>query len=289
MTSAPTFLDRLSGRWRQGLFVCVGIDSQLGRLPLAIHEAGTQDPQVAFNQAIVRATREVVCAYKANLGFYLERGPEGLRALRESIESIRIEAPDVPVILDAKFGDIGSSSEAYARFAFDVIGADAVTVQPYLGGDSLAPFLARRERGVFVLCRTSNPTAGDLQDLAVDAGQEGPIQLYEEVATRVVRDWNYNGNCGVVAGATYPVDLSRVRAGAADLPILIPGVGEQGGDVAAAVDAARDSRGTGFLVNASRSIVFASGGPEFAAAAKEAAAKLHTEIQSAMVRRGARP
>ncbi|MDH7571443.1 MAG: orotidine-5'-phosphate decarboxylase, partial [Armatimonadota bacterium] len=202
----------------------------------------------------------------------------GLCALRETIDYLHAHYPQVPVILDAKRNDIGSTAERYAVEVFDRFGADAVTVSPYLGGDSLEPFLERADRGVFVLCRTSNPGARDLQDLPV--GADGK-PLYQVVAQLAAARWNTRGNLGLVMGATYPEELREVRALVGDLPFLVPGVGAQGGDVHAAVQAGRDRRGVGLLVNSSRGILYASAGPDFAAAARRAALELRDAINAA--------
>jgi orotidine-5'-phosphate decarboxylase len=183
--------------------------------------------------------------------------------------------PGVPVILDAKRGDIGSTAQNYAIEAFDRYGADAVTVNPYLGRDSLQPFLDRADKGVIVLCRTSNPGAGDLQDLVVDGRP-----LYQHVAAKVAQDWNANGNCLLVVGATWPQQLREVRAIVGDVPFLVPGVGAQGGDVEAVVKNGRTADGTGLLVSSSRAILYASGGDDFADAARAAATALRDAINA---------
>jgi len=207
-------------------WLCVGLDPLLEQLPAAVQRE--ERPLVAFCRAIVEATADLVCAYKPNLAFWLAHGAEGLAALQDVLEAI---PQDVPVILDGKFSDVGHTAAAYARFAFDRLGADAVTANPYLGLDGLRPFLERQDRGAFLLARTSNPSAPDLQDRAV-----GERLLYEQVAWLAAL-WHSEtpGTCGLVVGATYPQEMATLRALAPTLPFLIPGIGAQGGDLASAV------------------------------------------------------
>ena len=229
--------------------------------------------------AIVRQTRDLVCAYKPNAAFFEALGPDGAWALGRVIEEIRDLAPDVPIIYDAKRGDIGSTNQGYAHDAFDRLGADAITVHPYLGQEALRPFLDRAEKGIIVLCRTSNPGGGEFQDLAV-----GGTPLYRVVAEHVAASWNRRDNCAVVVGATYPDELLEVRRIVGDMPILIPGIGAQGGDVARTVVAGRDSRGRGMIINSGRAILFASGGEDFAEAARHQTRLLHDEIEQHRVK-----
>lgn len=280
-TAAPTlsggfsFLSSLRRHWRQGKVLCVGLDSEYSRLP-AVVTAGRSpgEAMLAFNVAIVQATHPYVCCYKPNSAFYEAQGPEGLEALGESIAWIKQHHPDIPILLDAKRGDIGSTSEAYARAAFEVLGADAVTVNPYLGRDALEPFLSHRGKGIFVLVKTSNPGAGELQDLTVDGNP-----LYLHVARLAARDWNRHGNIGLVVGATQPEALRQVRREVGDVPILIPGIGAQAGDLRSVL-AARDSSGGGILINVARSVLFASSGPDFADAARHTVEELDEEIRA---------
>ncbi|MDI3339138.1 MAG: orotidine-5'-phosphate decarboxylase [Sphaerobacter sp.] len=257
--------------------VCVGLDPDPRRLPPHLGPGTDAATLVAFNRAIIDATADLVCAYKPNLGFYLAYGPAGVEALLETRRHIPAE---IPVILDAKVGDIGSTSLAYARAYFDTWGFDAVTVHPYMGEDGLEPFLTRADRGVFVLVKTSNPGSGDLQDLPV-ASDGGTEPLYLHVAAQVQRWADRYGNCGLVVGATYPRQLAEVRRRCPDLPILVPGVGAQGGDLAATIQAGRDAAGGGLLVNAARSVIYASDGRDFAAAARQAATALRDAINHA--------
>ncbi len=289
-----TFMQRLRARWREAdTLLCVGLDGELDRLPLSMRPCQTgmlsldleriggsiEGALVSFHQAIIDATADLVCAYKPNSAFFEAHGPAGLRALIRLIAYIHGRYPDVPVLLDAKRGDIGSTSQAYARAAFDVCGADAITLQPYLGGDALTPFLERRDRGMFILCRTSNPGSAEFQDMRVSLPDgSGDEPLYVALARRVAQEWNANDNCALVVGATYPDDLRRVRAVAGDLPVLVPGIGAQGGDLEATVRAGLDSQGAGLLISASRSILYASDGLDFAQAARREAKRLRQEI-----------
>lgn len=269
---------------RNNSLVCVGLDPNIERFPAALREWFATDPAgalTAFNTAIIEATADLVCAYKPNLGFYMAYGLAGIAALARTRAAI---PPHIPAILDAKVNDLSSTASAYATGYFDALGFDAVTFSPYMGGDSLAPFLTRPERGVFVLCRTSNPTAGDLQDLPVARDRSDAVPLYQAVARQVaawIEEFDAAGSVGVVAGATYPHEIASVRAILPHVPILIPGVGEQGGAVADAVRAGIDAEGYGAVVNAGRSVIYASAGDNFATAAREAAARLRDEINQA--------
>jgi orotidine-5'-phosphate decarboxylase len=232
----------------------------------------------AFNRGIVEATADLVCAYKPNLAFYEALGLEGWEGLRRTLALI---PPEIPVIADAKRGDIGSTSEAYAQAIFDVFGFDAVTLTPYVGLDGLEPFGRYAGRGLLVLCKTSNPGSGDLQDLIVDWRGER-LPLYQAVARRVV-EWNrqVEAQCGLVVGATYPGQLAEIRALAPDLPILIPGVGAQGGSLEQAVRLGSDARGELAIVNASRAISYASSGEDWQQAARRVALEIVQEMRRA--------
>lgn len=268
-------MQMLRARWGEGKMLCVGLDSDFEKLPEHLRALGVHDAIVSFNRAIVDATKDIVCAYKPNSAFYEEHGDEGMAALRETVVYIHEQAPDVPVILDAKRADIGHTNEGYARAVFDRYQFDAITVHPYLGREALAPFLARKDKGTIVLCRTSNPGAGEFQDLIADGEP-----LYLHVARAVAESWNGNGNCSLVAGATYPDEIERIRGAVGDLPLLIPGIGAQGGDLERTVAAGKDSRGTGCVISASRSILFAQRGEHFAAAARTAAQELDGAIRA---------
>ncbi|HLI91188.1 MAG TPA: orotidine-5'-phosphate decarboxylase [Ktedonobacteraceae bacterium] len=264
----------LAASRRNNSLLCVGLDPEPGRLPAVLQDDPVEAGIVSFCLAIIEATAPYVCAYKPNLAFFEALGPRGLQALQEIVREI---PEHIPVIADAKRGDIGSTSRHYAAAIFDVYGCDAATVNPYLGYDSVAPFLAYRDRGILLLCRTSNPGARDFQDLRVqdEHGQVRP--LYEVVAQRV-QSWNEAGNCGLVAGATYAQELRTLRAMCPDLPILIPGIGAQGGDLQAAVSAGVDARGERAIIAASRSIIYAASDHRYAAAAQEQARALRDRI-----------
>jgi orotidine-5'-phosphate decarboxylase len=278
MDRGDSCAELLAAHFEAGRHLVVGLDPDPGRIPESLAPGG--DPverAIEFNRRIVEATAGLACAYKPNAAFYEMLGTDGFRALAETIAAIRRSAPDTVVILDAKRADIGSTNAGYVAAAFEQLGADAVTVHPYLGGEALAPFLERGEKLVFVLARTSNPGAGEFQDLLFDG-----VPLDRQVARAVARDWNAAGNCGLVVGATYPEELCAVREDVpAEMPILIPGVGAQGGDVAAAVTANRDAGSSAFLIAASRSILYASAGDDFAEAARDAARALDAKIRDA--------
>jgi orotidine-5'-phosphate decarboxylase len=287
--TVTTFMDRLRARWETaGTLLCVGLDPEIDRMPAHLREqaslgddADVEAALLAFTAGVVDATADLACAFKPNAAFFEAHGVGGLRALIRLVAHIHQRHPGVPVLLDAKRGDIGSTSQAYARAAYDVIGADAVTLHPYLGRDAIAPFLERADRGAFILCRTSNPGSGELQMLAVrgDGDGHGDEPLYLALARRVAAEWNGRGNCGLVVGATYPEELGRVRSVVGDLPILVPGIGAQGGDLEATLRVALDSRRAGLLISASRSILYASTGADFAEAARAEAQRLRDEIE----------
>src|SRR3989344_1567073 len=216
------FFEFLRARHAKGLRVCVGLDSDINKIPKSVNEIGWEyiEKIVDFNNKIIDATKDLVCAYKPNSAFYEAHGAEGMRALRHTIENIHLIAPAVPVILDAKRGDIGESNLGYVKSAFDFLGADAITVHPYMGRESLQPFLDQKNKGIFAPCRTSNPGAGEFQNLEVRVwepnyerapGPSATVPLYQIVAENVARRWNENGNCGLVVGATAPEELAEVR------------------------------------------------------------------------------
>jgi len=278
MDRGESCAELLAGRLEAQRHLVVGLDPVVERLPEAVAPGASPAQRVVeFNRRIVAATAGVAAAYKPNSAFYEALGEDGVRALAETIAAIRERAPETAVILDAKRADIGSTNAGYVAAAFDQLGADAITVHPYLGGEALAPFLERAEKLVFVLARTSNPGAGELQDLVADG-----LPLYRHVARAVARDWNAAGNCGLVVGATYPAEMRAIREDVpAGMPILVPGAGAQGGDVAAVVAANRDAGSDAFLIAASRSILYASPGEDFAEAAGAAAEALDAEIRGA--------
>ena len=274
-----TFLEKLLAAERQNhSLLCVGLDPEPARLPEELRALPVEKAVVQFCRAIIDATAPYASVFKPNLAFFEVLGPEGMIALQEVVRAIPAH---IPVIADAKRGDIGNTASRYAAAIFETYGCDAVTVNPYLGYDAVAPFLAYRERGVILLCRTSNPSARDFQDLSVQADNGQSKPLYEVVAERV-QSWNDEaGNCALVVGATYPQELRAIRAICPDLPILVPGVGAQGGDLEGSVPVAVDSRGERAMFSASRSILYASSGPDYAAAAANEARALRDAINRA--------
>jgi orotidine-5'-phosphate decarboxylase len=284
----PTFLRQLEQRWSQGKIVCIGLDPDFSQIPhivtaaipatnpdLPARDTHREDILFRFNQQIIDATADLVCAYKPNAAFYEAQGEQGLRALIRTIRYIKANYSTIPIILDAKRADIGSTNIGYAQAAFDVLGVDAITVHPYLGKEALSPLLDRSEKGILVLVRTSNPGAGEFQDLKVGEAQE---PLYQVVARNVANAWNKNGNCAVVVGATYPRELAEVRAIIGDMPILLPGIGVQGGEVAVAVKAGKAHRNLGLIISVSRGIIFAANNADFAQAARQVTQQLTAEI-----------
>ena len=260
--------------------LCVGLDPDLSRFPATLRDdIDVARAIVTFNTHIIEVTADLVCAYKPNLGFYLAHGAAGVAALEETRRCI---PRNIPVILDAKVGDVGSTAEAYATGYFDTWDFDAVTVNPYLGEDSLAPFMRRGDRGVLVVCKTSNPGSGDLQDRHLDAeGDSEP--MYLTVADRVAA-WSerWPATLGLVVGATYPAELAAVRQRCPDLPILLPGIGAQGGELNASVRAGLDSKGGGMLVSSSRSVLYADSAkqPDWKAAVRAEAVRLRDAINA---------
>jgi len=269
-TIAGPFAAKLDAAWASsGSMLCVGLDPDPARMPAPL--AGAPDAIERFCIAIVDATADLVCAFKPQIAHFSAHRAEA--ALEAVCRHVRDEHPGVPLLLDAKRGDIGSTAEFYAREAFDRYGADAVTYNPYLGTDAALPML---ERGaVIALCRTSNPGSADLQDLDV-----GGRPLYQRVAELVATRWTRYGECGLVVGATWPGQLAEVRSIAGDLPILVPGVGAQGGDVAGSVAAGSTTPGRGLLLSSSREILYASDGDDFAEAARAAAQRTAAVISA---------
>ncbi len=279
--------------------VCVGLDSEVNKIP-----AHLKGSQFEFNKAIIDATHDLVCAYKPNSAFYEANGVDGIGQLKQTLDYLKKKYPGIPVILDAKRADIGNTNNGYVAFAFDYLGVDAITLHPYLGRQALQPFLDRKDAFSFVLCRTSNPGAGELQDLVVTrsqsadqtlrepranstekgerevkAGRINNKSLYQFIAQKVSSQWNDNNNCGLVVSATYPEELAIVRKITGDEMIfLIPGVGAQGGDVEKTVKAGLNFKKAGIIINSSRGIIFASNGPDFTQKAREETLKLRDEI-----------
>jgi orotidine-5'-phosphate decarboxylase len=249
VTTAPV-IERYTRRVEAAnSLLCVGLDSQHDRLPSRFQTSAT--PQFDFNRWVIEQTHPYVSAYKPNMAFYEARGDQGLAELKLTIDYLHAEHPDILTICDAKRADIGSTNVGYVSEIFDWFGFDAVTLHPYLGREALTPFLERADKGCIILCRTSNPGAGELQDLDV-----GGAPLWQRVAETVRDHWNTRGNCMLVTGATYPDEMRTIRTLAPDMPLLVPGIGAQGGDVAATVRAGQDARGGGLIISASRGVIF---------------------------------
>jgi orotidine-5'-phosphate decarboxylase len=252
--------------------LCVGLDPDVTKLPLAL--PGNGGAIYSFCREIVDATADLVCAFKPQIAYFASERAED--QLEQLIDYIHQNYPEIPVILDAKRGDIGSTATHYAREAFERYGADAVTVNPYMGFDSLEPYLEYPDRGIFILCRTSNPGGSDLQFLNV--GDSSPPQkLYEKVAYLAAHEWNKNGQVGLVVGATYPAEIAKVREIVGDMPLLIPGIGAQGGDTVATVQAGKK---TNLLINSSRAILYAGRDQDFAKAARKVAIATRDSIRA---------
>lgn len=251
---SQAFLDKLTAKWNEKKFICVGLDKG----------------DFEFDKKIIDQTFDLVCAYKPQSAFYESNGSAGLESLKKTIEYIHQKDLSLPVILDAKRADIGNTNEAYVKAIFDDLGADAVTVHPYLGKEALEPFLKRADKGIIVLVRTSNPGAGEFQDLSVEGKP-----LYQVIAEHVSKEWNKNGNCAVVVGATYPIELKKVREIIGDMSILVPGIGAQGGDLEATIKNGLNSKKQGLIISSSRGIIFAP-------SPRKAAEDLQLQIQEAI-------
>src|SRR5690349_18725476 len=269
------FMQSLHRAWqRNHSLVCVGLDPEPAKFPA--HLRDQPDAVYTFCRAIVDATADLVCTYKPQIAHFAALRAEG--ALERLIAHIHDAHPGIPVILDAKRGDIGSTAQHYATEAFERYGADAVTLNPYLGRDSIQPFLDRADKGVILLCHTSNPGAADVQDLLVESTGSERLPLYQHLARTIARDWNGNGNCALVTGATWPEQLAQVRALVGDMPLLVPGIGAQGGDVEAVVRNGRTADGNGLMISSSRAILYAGNGEDFATAARKATDALRNQI-----------
>jgi orotidine-5'-phosphate decarboxylase len=269
-----TFINKLAAAWTSNnSLLCVGLDPDTAKFPADLQ--GKPDAIFAFCKAIIDATADIACAFKPQIAYFA-----ALRA-EDQLEAIctyqRQAYPHIPLVLDAKRGDIGATAEQYAREAYERYGADAVTVNPYMGFDSVAPYLEWKDRGVIILCRTSNPGGSDLQFLSVEGKP-----LYQHVARLVADKWNTNGQCSLVVGATFPDELAQVRKIVGDMPLLVPGIGAQGGDIQATVTAGKTAGGTGMMINSSRAILYAkpdqAAGEDFAHAARRMALETRDAI-----------
>lgn len=251
--------------------LCIGLDSDFEKIPTYLKKE--KNAVFKFNKAIIDKTHDLVCAYKPNSAFYEAYGADGIKQLKMTCDYLRKKYHDIIIILDAKRGDIGSTNEGYIKYVFDYLGVDGLTIQPYLGKESVLPFLALKDKGLIVLCRTSNPGAGEFQDLEINK-----IPLYKIVAQRVLKLWNKNNNCLMVIGATYPKELAEIRKISGDMTFLVPGIGVQGADLEKTVKAGLNSRKAGMIINSSRGIIYASNGSDSAAKAREEATKLKDQI-----------
>ncbi|ATZ61804.2 MAG: orotidine-5'-phosphate decarboxylase [Methanosarcinales archaeon Met12] len=262
------FKDKLNSMSKENnSLLCIGLDTNIDEIaPFLLRKK--DDPVFEFNKQVIDATKDLVVAYKPNLAFYEAMGPEGLKSLMRTIEYI---PTSIPIIGDAKRGDIGNTARAYARAVFDVFGFDAVTVNPYMGLDSVKPFLNYEDKGVFVLCRTSNPSASEFQNI-------GTKPLYQIVAEHAVK-WNVHENCGLVVGATWPDEIKKIRTiMGEDMLMLIPGIGAQSGDLEKAVRFGTNSSGDMAIISSSRSIIYAGKGKDFDRKARDAAISLRDKI-----------
>jgi len=263
------FIEKLAHTSRKNTsLLCVGLDTDPSLLPDKV-------TVLEFNKVIIDATKDLVCAYKPNIAFYEAMGIEGLKDLKSTRDYIPEE---IPVIIDAKRGDIGNTAKAYAKSLFENYNFDAVTASPYLGRDSLQPFIDYKGKGVFILCRTSNPGASDFQSLSVKT-ESGPKLLFEVVAEKV-NGWNINGNLGLVVGATYPQELKTIRERYPLMPLLIPGVGTQGGELVETVKFGADAKRERTIINSSRQILYAGKGKDFASAARKATLEMRNQINA---------
>ncbi|WP_035825338.1 orotidine-5'-phosphate decarboxylase [Janthinobacterium sp. NFX145] len=266
------FINKLSAAWTaNNSLLCVGLDPDLAKLPAELRDL--PDGITTFCTRIIDATADLACAFKPQIAYFAALGAE--KQLEDICRYVREHYPHIPLILDAKRGDIGATATQYAREAFERYGADAVTVNPYMGEDSLDPYLAWKDRGVIILCRTSNPGGSDLQFLNTDGEP-----LYQRVARLVADKWNKNGQCALVVGATFPEELAQVRAIVGDMPLLVPGIGAQGGDIAATVGAGQTAKGMGMMISSSRAIIYATpqAGEDFADAARRVAIETRDAI-----------
>ncbi len=262
-----TFIETLNAAWQKNnSLLCVGLDPDPAKFPA--HLKGKDGAIFEFCKSIADATADLVCCFKPQIAYFAANGAED--ELQALIAHIHEKHPGIPVILDAKRGDIGSTAEQYAIEIFERYKGDAITASPYLGRDSVDPYLAYKDKGVILLCRTSNPGGSDLQFLNVGSA-ERPVKLYEHLADLIAREWNTSGQCALVVGATFPGEIARVREIVGDMPLLVPGVGAQGGDVEATVHAGRTAQGTGLMINSSRAILYAGKGEDYAEAARRAA------------------
>jgi orotidine-5'-phosphate decarboxylase len=256
--------------------VCVGLDPVLEKLPQ--HLLKDADPVFSFNRAIIDSTADLVCSYKPNIAFYEAGGVKGLKSLKKIIDYLKKNYNNIPVILDAKRADIGNTNNGYTKFIFHYLKVDAVTLNPYLGKKALKPFLEYNNKGLVLLCKTSNPGSHEFQNLKIKHKKLGEVPLYQAVAYNIANYWNKNKNCLLVVGATYPKELKKIREIAGDLNLLIPGIGAQGGEVEKTVKAGKNSKNLGMIINSSRGIIYAGSKKDFASKARQETKKLKNII-----------
>lgn len=262
-----SFTEKLKARWSAGTQVCLGLDPYPERFPVGIEEI------FEFNRAIIDQTHDLVACFKPQFAHYAANAAED--QLKETIRYIKQRHPEIPVILDSKRGDIGSTAAMYARESFEHYRADAVTVNPYMGTDTVRPFAEHADKGVIVLCRTSNPSAQEFQNQLINGEP-----LYIHVARKAQDEWNQHGNISLVVGATAPEEMAKIREVAPELPFLVPGIGAQGGDLAGAVRSGRFAEGNGLMINSSRGILYASQHEDFATVAREVTQALRDDINA---------
>lgn len=276
MSNKKSFKELVEKKWRQSKTICIGLDPDYEKIPSSVKKISKTKTEAIlnFNKSIIDATKHIAAIFKPNSAFYEMHGKEGIQALKSTVQYIKNSYPDIPVLLDAKRADIGNTNKGYKTFAFDYLKVDAITLHPYLGEDALKPFLKCKDKGLFILVKTSNPGASEFQDQILSDGKP----LYQHVAKNITRKWNKNDNCCVVVGATYPKELSKVREIVGGMPILIPGIGAQGGDLKKAVQAGVHKKKTSILLNSSRGILYASSKSDYTKHAKKAADKLHNNV-----------
>ncbi len=274
--STSKFVKKLENKWNENKFVCVGLDPVKEKLPTSITKKykAIDEQYFQFNKALIDSTHDLVAAYKPQIAHYEEQGLEGWIALEKTINYLHKKYPDIPTIIDAKRADIGSTNDSYAKAFFDKLGFDAITVNPYFGKEALKSFLDYKDHGIIILVRTSNPGAWEFQDIKNQKG----VPLYMIIAKNVSKNWNTNGNCAIVVGATYPKELASIRKAVGDIPILIPGIGAQGGDIEKTVKAGKNSKNQGMIIHSSRAIIFASSETDFAQVARQKTIELNEEI-----------
>lgn len=267
-----TFLEKLNNAIeKNNSLLCIGLDSDLEKIPESL--LSRKHPQYTFNKAIIDNTYDLISSYKLNTAFYEARGAEGIEDLKLTFEYLKKKYPEIPTILDAKRADIDNTNKGYSTFAFDYLGADAITLHPYLGQEALRPFLERKDQGNIILVKTSNKSGGEMQNLLVNNEP-----LYKHLARMIVKDWNWNNNCLMVVGATYPKELSELRGIAPSMTFLVPGIGAQGGDLENTLKAGLTKNKKGLIIHSARGIIFSGKDKFFADSARSEAIKLKNRI-----------